>query len=182
MQTLCNKTILLISPQLWGNMFISKHHYAIELAKRGNTVFFLNPPDNHKFSLSGKSKRIKIEQSKEHADLYLISHQLYFPYLLKFHIKPVFDLLMKKHVGDILKSIKKKVDIIWSFDLGNLYLLDFFGRKPYKIFHPVDEPMDTNAIASAKGSDIIFSVTNEILEKYTAFDVPKHFINHGVRS
>ena len=44
MDSLRNKTILIISPQAWGKMFLSKHHYAIELAKRGNAVYFLNPP------------------------------------------------------------------------------------------------------------------------------------------
>lgn len=42
-----NKTILIISPEPWGKMMISKHHYALELAKLGNEVYFLNPPNNN---------------------------------------------------------------------------------------------------------------------------------------
>src|SRR5690606_6788212 len=44
MEYLNNKNILLISPEPWSHIFVSKHHYAIELAKRGNYVYFLNPP------------------------------------------------------------------------------------------------------------------------------------------
>ncbi len=41
-----NKTILFISPGPWGINHVSKHHYAIELAKIGNDVYFLNPPSD----------------------------------------------------------------------------------------------------------------------------------------
>jgi hypothetical protein len=69
---------------------------------------------------------------------------------------------------------------VWSFDLGNYFPFDFFTDSELKIFHPVDEPLNFDAIASAKNSDIIFSVTNEILEKYNHLSIPKHFVNHGV--
>jgi hypothetical protein len=64
--------------------------------------------------------------------------------------------------------------------LGNLYPFSFFSRQSFKIFHPVDEPLNKAAIDSAKGADVIFSVTKEILEKYYSYKVPGHFINHGV--
>jgi len=35
-----NKTIIILSPEKWGKMMLSKHHYAIELAGMGNIVFF----------------------------------------------------------------------------------------------------------------------------------------------
>ena len=180
MLDLRNKIILIISPQNWGKMFISKHHYAIALAKRGNEVYFLNPPDNHKWRIRGASKRIVIEKLNKYPGLNLIGHQLYFPYKIRFHAKGIYDFLMKKQVKDILHAINKPVDIIWSFDLGNLYPLYLFGKKPFKIFHPVDEPGDKTAIRAANGSDIIFSVTREILEKYHHLPVPGHFINHGL--
>ena len=172
-----NKTILIVSPQSWGNMFISKHHYAIELAKRGNNVYFLNPPDQNK---TNQKSYIEIIKSKDFNGLWFINHKLSFPYNIKFHALPVFHFLIKYHIKKILKNINKPLDIIWSFDLGNLYPLKFFGKKTYKVFHPVDEPLDKIAINSAKGSDIIFSVTNEIIDKYNNFQVPKHFINHGI--
>ena len=37
--------VLLISPQHWGTMRVTKHHYAIELAKLGHEVFFLEPTE-----------------------------------------------------------------------------------------------------------------------------------------
>jgi hypothetical protein len=177
MPTLTNKTILILSPQSWGKMFISKHHYAIELARRGNRVYFLNPPE---YGSEGLKKGIQIVPSGIEDGLWLISHRLWFPYLLKFHALPVFHAGMRIQLKRILKKIGQPVDIIWSFDLGNLCPLNFFGEHSYKIFHPVDEPLSPTAIDAATGSDIIFSVTHEILEKYKSFPAPKHFINHGI--
>jgi len=174
---LAEKTILVVSPQRWGNMFLSKHHYAIELAKRGNTVYFLNPPDQE---AGGKRGRIDIVQEKKVPNLWMIDHSLRFPYRLKFHALPLFHWLMRPHVAAILRKIGKPVDIIWSFDLGNLYPFRFFGRRPLKLFHPVDEPLNQAAIRSGDGAEVIFSVTREILAKYSHLQAPAYFINHGV--
>ncbi len=174
---LTGKTILVISPQSWGNMSLSKHHYAIELAKRGNRVYFLNPPEEKQGRRRGA---VEIIPSETTADLWLIEHRLWFPYWLKFHALPLFHALMKFHVARIRRQIGKPVDIVWSFDLGNLYPFRFFGRRPLKIFHPVDEPLNRVAIDSAKGADILFAVTREIVDKYNGFPAPGYFINHGV--
>jgi glycosyltransferase involved in cell wall biosynthesis len=170
-----DKSILIISPQAWGKMFISKHHYAIELAKAGNKVYFLSPPNDAHESADDVSISPLHQQN-----LYLITHKLYFPYNLRFHVRWLFHLLMRWQVKKILSTIGQKIDILWSFDLNNIYPLAYFGANTYKIFHPVDEPLNNNAILSGNGADIIFSVTNEILEKYEHLKVEKHFINHGV--
>jgi hypothetical protein len=40
-----DKTIVIITREKWGVMKISKHHYALELAKNHNcTVFFVETP------------------------------------------------------------------------------------------------------------------------------------------
>lgn len=171
------KTILILSPQVWGKMFISKHHYAIELAKRGNTVYFLNPPDQQKVA---RKESIEIKLSDIHPNLFLIEHELFFPYVLKFKVMTIFHWLMRFHVQKLVKKVGRPIDIVWSFDIGNLYSLSFFGKSAYKIFHPVDEPLNKEAIRAAIGAAIIFSVTHEILGKYKGYKVPRCLINHGV--
>jgi len=175
MPSLINKTILILSPQAWGTMFLSKHHYAIELAKRGNRVFFLNPPEQ-----AGKKIGISVNPSGVHSDLFLIEHSLPFSYKIKFHAMPVFHWLMRFHIKRIIKKIPAAIDIVWSFEMGNLYPFRFFPESTYKIFHPVDEPLNRAAIESAKDAQIIFSVTREILDKYKSYALPSHFINHGL--
>lgn len=171
---LTGKTILIISPQSWGKMFVSKHHYAVELAKRGNTVYFLNPPDEK------LQNNIIIKNEVEGLSLFCIYHKINFPYFIKFHAIGLFHWLMKGQVKKILKAIGRPLDIIWSFDLENLYPFRLFPGKVLRIFHPVDEPRTNNAILAAEGADVIFSVTYEILEKYHSNKAPKWFINHGI--
>ncbi len=176
MPSLRHKTILLISPQAWGKMFLSKHHYAIELARRGNKVYFLTPLDELKES---KSRKIIIQESG-FENLFFIESKLFFPFQLKFHAVWLFNQLMKIQLKRILKKIHEPIDIVWSFDLGNFFPLTFFDKPPLKIFHPVDEPLNKAAIDSSKGANMILSVTNEIIAKYHQQNIPKYFINHGI--
>lgn len=172
--SLNNKTILILSPQEWGAMLLSKHHYAIELAKKENSVYFLNPPREK------LGNKIVIDTVEGIPGLKLINHSLPFFYNIKFHSLPLFHFLMKGHIKRILKKIGADVDIVWSFDLGYIYPFKHFSDKSIKVFHPVDEPLNQTALDSATGADIVFSVTNEILEKYHHLGKPSHFINHGV--
>lgn len=175
---LSNKTILLISPEQWGTMFISKHHYAIELAKLGNSVYFISSPKN---SWHIKKPKIEIEKS-EIENLFIIQYSLFFPYNIKFHFFPLYKILMRLHIQLLKRKVKKPFDIIWSFDFGNSFPLSFF-KNSLKIFHPVDDPKSSVwAIQAAESANIILSVTNEILEKYKFLNVPSYFINHGISS
>ncbi|HEV2353607.1 MAG TPA: hypothetical protein VGR89_05155, partial [Puia sp.] len=176
-KVLTGKTILVISPQSWGKMSLSKHHYAIELAKRGNRVYFLNPPGKRQ---DRKEEAVTIVPSGAAPGLWLIEHRLWFPYRLKFHALPLFHALMKFHVARIIRHIGRPVDIVWSFDLGNLYPFRLFGRRPHKIFHPVDEPLNQVAIDSARDAQVLFSVTREIIDKYKGLPAPGFFVNHGL--
>jgi glycosyltransferase involved in cell wall biosynthesis len=173
--TLTNKTILIISPQSWGNMFLAKHHYAIELAKHGNAVYFLNPPQK-----DSVKNGVEIVKSNVLDSLYLVKHSLSFSYKIKFKWIGLFHFLMKFHIKKIEASIDKKIDIVWSFDLGNYYPFKYFSSSSFKLFNPIDEPLNKAAINSAKGSDIIFSVSKEVLEKYKHLNVSKHFLHHGL--
>lgn len=171
-----NKTILVLSPQAWGTMYVSKHHYAVELAKRGNEVYFLNPPSEGHTS----DRRVAVTPLPDAEGLFLVTHRLYFPYNLKFHAPGLFHRLMGPQIAAIIRALGKPPDIVWSFDLNNTYPLTSFGKNCFKIFHPVDEPLNKAALTAGKGADMVFSVTREILDKYRTLDVPRHFINHGV--
>ena len=176
MSALSGKKILILSPQSWGKMLLSKHHYALELAKAGNKVYFLNPPDQ-----SGSISRgaIQVELSELSSNLHFIQHRTFFPFWIKFRSFTLFQWLMKFQIARLLKQLGK-IDIVWSFDIGDTCPLKYFPSSALKVFHPVDEPLSSAAINAAIGSNIIFSVTREILDKYKNFSVPKHFIHHGV--
>jgi glycosyltransferase involved in cell wall biosynthesis len=86
---------------------------------------------------------------------------------------------MRWHIKRLTAMIGRPIDVVWSFDLGNIYPLEYF-QSSIRIFHPVDEPRNTDAMKAGEHSDIIFSVTNEILYKYRHLTIPRILVNHGV--
>lgn len=171
------KVILIISPQSWTGLWVSKHHYALTLAQRGNQVFFLDPP------VIGKSpgrEKVTIDSSGVHPRLLIVRNFISFPYVFKFHLAFLFYLLIKPQVRQIIKAIGRPLDIVWSFDLSNVYPLSFFPESALRIFHPVDLPHTDAGIKGAKGADIIFSTSPEILKRYGHFKKPAFFIDHGL--
>jgi hypothetical protein len=176
---LSNKIIFIISYENWGKMLMSKHHYAIELGKAGNKVYFINHPDKRKELKRGE---VKVEQTASQ-NVMVVRHRLFHPYFLKFKFSLLYNLLTARHVRKILKSIGSKPDIVWSFDTGNSLPLKYFPDSAIKIFMPVDGPFGTNdENNAAEQSDAIISVTGRILDAYAVFDRPKYQINHGVAS
>lgn len=156
-------------------MFLSKHHYAIELAKMGNEVYFINPPEpNWKW---GKST-FQLTQT-EFKGLYLVDQTLHVPYNLKFRFPTAFHFFMKKHIKNMERELGIP-DLVWSFDLGNNYPFRFFSKSAKKLFFPADFPSHPMAIQAAQGADLIVSIAQEILNQYTQPNESKLLINHGV--
>ena len=167
-----NKVIWIFSQQNWEGLKLSKHHYADALSEIGAEVYYFNPPIDTGWTIN--FPRIKFENKNK---LTVVSQKLYFPSNLKFHYRRIYNFLVKLQLLLLNKKIPSP-DIIWSFDLSNNFPIKNF-KKSYKIFHPVDEPLTLVAITAAKGANVLFSVANEILDKYPN-KVPKYLINHGL--
>lgn len=169
---LTGKVILIISSEAWGKIFISKHHYALTLAQLGNIVFFLNPPD---FGLPYGT--VRIENYSLEKNLSIVTYRPFFPWILKFHAKWLFNILIKLQLKKILKRLKAKLDIVWDFSCSFLYNDLSVFNAGLRIFHPVDR---LSADARNKRSDILFSVSPLILKDYAVKNVPAFLINHGI--
>lgn len=165
------KTILIISPQAWGKMKVSKHHYALGLAQLGNRVYFLQ---HH---MEGKKGAIVFEACQEHPNITIVKYTHNVPYPLKFHLRRFFHYSMRKQAKKIARKIAQKIDIVWDFDCNFMFgRLKDFGAA-LNIFHPVDSGSE---YPRYKLPDIVFSVSPVLLKKYALGDVPFHFINHGL--
>ncbi len=165
-----NKVILIISPERWGKLYVSKHHYALALAKRGNEVFFLNPPRLFRpvsIDIQDVEKNLKI------IDYRLIirgSNRLPMVLRKRFH---------KNLANRIMQSINGSIDITWSFDPSSFQYMRAFGSQ-INIFHPVDVHRSRFEKTIAKYADLILATSDRILERYKGFDKPKFKINHGI--
>jgi hypothetical protein len=152
-------------------MFISKHHYAIELAKRGNEVYFLNPPDKK------VGNKILVESSK-YDGLFIVTYSLFFSWKIRFHARWLHDFLMIFQIKKIQKTINE-VDIVWCFEANLFSNLKLF-KASLHIYHPVDELTIDDHFLPARNADIIFCVTEEIKKSLESYRCPKYVINHGL--
>ncbi len=164
-----NKTILIISPNNWGKMKISKHHYAIELAKRKNLVFFLNPPNN--------SKKY-FEKQKIQDNLYVIDYKSIFRGQ-RFLPTWLFHFLVSLQIIFLQKKIKQEIDVLWSFSSNIYFDLKKFDAK-LRIFFPADQITRKEEIDIAKNADFVFTVSEVILRTLKHYINKSFFINHGL--
>jgi hypothetical protein len=168
--------VLLISPQHWGTMRVTKHHYAIELAKLGHEVFFLEPTEA---SWKWNQTSFRIIPSDAEG-VKLVKQQINVPYNLKFHLKGLFDWFIQRHVKKLEKQLGP-FDLVWSFDLTNAMPLTYFSNKSKKIFFAADWPLNLDAVNAAEGANLLVSVAQEILEQYpNTPHTKKLLIDHGV--
>lgn len=173
MALLANRAILLIAPQPWNHLQISKHYYAIELARRGNIVYFLEPPG------AGSGRSISVEQAGDNPGIWVIRYQLWFPMLLRFHARPLFDWLMRRQIKRILNAIGRPIDIVWCFEFNLFPDLRIF-RAPLRVFHPVDPLSAPHQVSVGRSASAIFSVSEDILANFRDIEVPAWFVNHGL--
>ncbi len=165
--------VLVISSQHWGTMRVTKHHYAIELAKLGHEVYFLEPLEpNWKIGQTSFTPK-----TTEYPNLKVLSHTIQVPYNLKFHAKGFFDLFMKRHIQKMEKAIGQ-FDLVWSFDLTGAIPLKYFKAKR-KIFFAADWPPNLDAVKAADSADLVVSVAQEILDQYPE-NYKKLLVSHGV--
>lgn len=169
------KNILLVSPQPWDHVFISKHHYAEELARSSNAVYFLEPP-----SKSGK-QNIIVRPHETIENLFLISWRPFFPRIIRFHLYPLYKLLAALQARLISQKIGCSLDVVWSFDFNLFPNLKAFGAG-FNIYHPVDPLTSINQINIAGSADLIISVSERILSNFNSeeFSGKTLLVNHGL--
>jgi len=174
---LTDKIIFLISYEKWGDMLMSKHHYAIELARRGNKIYFLNSPDRlHRL----KRGQILIRPTKFY-NLYSVEHKFIHPFFFKHKFKLVYKFLTSIHIKKIIRAIGETPDIVFSFDAGNNLPLSSFSKNTFSIYMPVDGPFNhIYELDAGNSADVIISVTSRILQRYNHISAPKLLLNHGV--
>lgn len=169
-----DKKILIISPQPWGEMILSKQHYALTLQRLGSQVYFLNPP-TYSLRVSGlfKSKPSKIVEGVVILSYY--HHTIL--YYLKFKWLRVYSFLTGFFHLKINKIVKP--DILWVCDSNTYIDYRYISRKKF-IYHPVDFFEYSRGNKIAKQADIIFSVAHEILDDIQDQKAKKFFINHSI--
>lgn len=125
MTALKDKCILLISPEPWHGLQMSKHHWAEALAKRGNRVLWLDAPGSSRSRVhiapDGRVERVAYHHWLRGVNHMPESVQIWYS-----------DRLIRQ----IEKEAGMGIDIVWSFDMSRLACSSKEGRL--SIAHPVD--------------------------------------------
>jgi hypothetical protein len=172
-----NKVIYIVSHEEWGDMFMSKHHYAVELAKKDNLVYFINHPDRRQRYRLGE---VRVEATR-YPGIFSVHNRLFFPFFLKEKHKRMYNFLTRIHLKRVVRSIGKKPDVIWHFDPENSLPFKCFPPAEANIYMPVDGPFNhEDELLAVERADIIVSVTDIILERYKQCKLPMLRVNHGV--
>ncbi|MFY0689694.1 MAG: glycosyltransferase [Cyclobacteriaceae bacterium] len=166
---LTNKNILLVSPEPWTHLHVSKHHYARYLAQRGNNVWFLNPPSK------------KVEQAPtENASLNILNYTG-FPRGIRFYPAFIRRLFTRRVFWQLESLVYTSFDVIWSFDNSVFFQMDALPSNVLKISHIVDLNQDFEMELAAQTADFAFCTSQAIkarLERYAPNKT--YWINHGL--
>jgi hypothetical protein len=168
MKNLVNKRILIISPEGWDHIPVSKHHYARTLATFNNTVYFLNPP----------SDLDQVQPAKGCENLLVVDYTTLrginrLPRILR-------DAVNARIIKKINRLCNGGFDIIWTFDSFRFQNLRLW-KASLNIYHVVDvhsAPLENQLSESA---DVLLSVSQLIYDRFAnQTKILKAKINHGV--
>ncbi len=170
---LCGRRILLISPQPWDHIPVSKHHYAEELAKQNDVVFLEPPADDG-------PRVLRLREHPTLDRLRIASWRPGFPRRLRFHAYPLYSWLIAREARKIARQIGGP-DLVWCFDFNLFPDLAAFGARE-SIFHPVDPLTSQRQVDIGASADLIISVSDRILASFTEarFGDRRLLVNHGL--
>jgi glycosyltransferase involved in cell wall biosynthesis len=166
-----DRVVYIISPEQWGDMKISKHHYSLELADRGCRVFFIEPP-------SLDNRGISVRPCKDHPGIGLVSYK---PVYRGKRLLPsgIFKLLLRWQIRLLRKSIGHPPDVVWCFH-GYLFEdLKPFGA-PVNIYFAADLFNYDHNPPEIDSATVTMAVSDTIHQRIAAAGHTVHLIKHGV--
>ncbi len=167
-----DKTVFILSPERWGTMKVSKHHYALELAANNCRVYFIEPPQ---LSNTG----IVIKKCADHPMISIVNYKPVFRgkrFLPSF----LFSFLLKMQVKALLKKINVKPDVVWSFQGYLFQNLQWFGA-PVNLFFAADQFYYEELPPEVYSASISFAVSDTIYERIKQSGKPVYMIGHGLQ-
>jgi hypothetical protein len=167
MEFLKGKNILIISPEGWGKSFLSKHHYALELAK-SNKVWFLNPAHTS----------ITNAQAGELPENLTLINDRQLPGL-RHYPQRIQRFIISKQFEQIENKTDVKFQVVWNFDNSRYFHHDCF-YDAYTIHHVVDEHMNYNFAIASRSAELCLGVTHELAESLKHYNQNAHFIDHAL--
>lgn len=164
--------ILIISPEPWEGHQVSKHHYALELAKRGHQVIFYGPPER------GPMQLLDVYRSKGAVTLLRAPRVApalrLFPSILRRKLEALWLRRLEAFIGN-------KIDVVWLFENSRFFDMQFAGDR-LKIYHQVDLNQDFEPEIAAQTADHVFCTSEPIRKRLSSAHSEVTIIQHGTQS
>ena len=163
------KHVLLISPEPWEGVKLSKHHLAEALAAHGCHVHFLPPPDP-----SAKG----IELVQHHG----MDHVRYRHWLKGVNQLPkaIHLWYYRSLIRRIEQLVDHRMDLVWCFDTSRMQWFPGQGRTG--VLHLVDLDILHQGEELMRSADVVFTTTGPIAERVrrAAPNATVHKVGHAL--
>lgn len=166
-------TILVISPEPWDGHFVSKHHYARELSRRGHRVLFHGPPD--------ATGPMRLMAATDTPGELRVLHAPRAAPGLRFMPPPLRWALEDHWLRQVERLAGARVNVVWNFENSRFFDLRFAGER-LTIYQQVDLNQDFHPEMAARTADHVFCTTGLIKERLSAFRSEVRIVHHGVQS
>ena len=141
--------ILIVSPERWHGLQLSKHHVAQALAARGCQVIWLDPPEK---GIRG----VRIEPA---GDVQIVRYRHWLRGL-----KRLPSGIGRKYYEDLVASIERLVggpiEVVWSFDVSRFG--DFPAPHAFHLLHLVDLDILHEGDRTIRDADLVLTTTHAI--------------------
>lgn len=162
--------ILIISPEPWDHLFVSKHHYAIELARRGHSVLFYGPPSD--------AGDLSIEIVERQGVSIGVVHSSKVAPGLRHMPAGLRNLLEARWLASLERQAKLPIDVIWLFENSRFYDMRFAGER-LKIYQQVDLTENFNPKQAAGTCDLAVAISSPITNVLSQAAKQLIRVNHG---
>lgn len=163
-------TVLLISPEPWDGHFVSKHHYARELVRRGHKVLFHGPPVT--------TGPIRLEPVAEaQGDLSVLHAPRVVPGLrfLPGSLRRAMDARWLRQVERLAGAT---VDVVWNFENSRFFDMGFAGQR-LKIYQQVDLNQNFHPDTAAATADLVIALSAPIAQRLKSAAPELIRLTHG---
>lgn len=166
-----DKRVLIVSPEAWGDMRLSKHHYATTMAQMGAAVFFLDPCG----TMAGK---IEVHGPTGEGVTIVtppgpVPGTRFLPRWLRAHMDT-------KLLERVAIACGGPFDILWNFDLYRFRSLESRKNATTRILHVMDLPMPKVAEEPARNADLVVAVSPSMLRGLEHISSRTLHVPHGI--
>lgn len=149
---------------------MSKHHYALELVRRGHRVLFYGPPEVGPLRLSLEGKAGPGQLLLLHGPRVAPGLRLMPPRLRR--------ALEARWLAGVERLVGESVDVVWLFENSRFFDMGFAGDR-LKIYHQVDLKQDFHPERAAASADLAIAISAPIERRIASAARQFLRITHG---